>query len=166
MKDISRGSLGWPGEEAQILESTWEAKPMNREEFERNYLGHEVRPMKPSAEFEEAGLAGFIEIPQELRPRPFSKDKGACAYCTREVMRRRENEANHVHLDWAYGRLRSAATGLCAQVRQLIADSQGVFGLHRNGDGAPWEELLDGGHYESWLDQLSYLEAMLKELRK
>lgn len=37
----------------------------------------------------------------------------------------------------------------------LIADSHGVAGLHLNGDVAPWDELLRGGHYEDWLAPLS-----------
>jgi hypothetical protein len=34
---------------------------------------------------------------------------------------------------------------------QLIEDSEGVAGLHHNGDVAPWESLLEGGEYEAWL---------------
>lgn len=33
----------------------------------------------------------------------------------------------------------------------LIAESQGVAGLHLNGDVAPWSDLLPGGHFEAWL---------------
>jgi hypothetical protein len=34
---------------------------------------------------------------------------------------------------------------------ELIAASNGVAGLHLNGDIAPWEELCRGGRYEEWL---------------
>jgi len=33
----------------------------------------------------------------------------------------------------------------------LINNSHGVYGLHRNGDPSPWEELRQGGRYEEWL---------------
>ena len=38
-----------------------------------------------------------------------------------------------------------------AAVSALIADSSGVYGLHLNGDPAPWDELLSGGRFEEWL---------------
>lgn len=36
-------------------------------------------------------------------------------------------------------------------VRNLMNDSSGVYGLHLNGDPAPWEELEQGGQFEQWL---------------
>jgi len=36
-------------------------------------------------------------------------------------------------------------------VDALISDSEGVAGLHLNGDVAPWEELRTGGRFEEWL---------------
>jgi len=45
-------------------------------------------------------------------------------------------------------------------VSNLIADSQGVSGLHMNGDVATWDELRTGGSFEEWLapfdDAVSY----------
>lgn len=38
-----------------------------------------------------------------------------------------------------------------ASVEWLIGDSQGVIGLHLNGDSAPWASLRTGGHFETWL---------------
>lgn len=40
-------------------------------------------------------------------------------------------------------------------VRQLIYESQGVTGLHFNGDLAPWDELMPGGEFEHWLSDYS-----------
>lgn len=37
-------------------------------------------------------------------------------------------------------------------VLDLVSDSDGVYGLHRNGDPAPWTELMDGGRFEEWLN--------------
>jgi hypothetical protein len=36
-------------------------------------------------------------------------------------------------------------------VEELIDDSEGVYGLHLNGDGAPWCSLRTGGSFEEWL---------------
>jgi hypothetical protein len=44
-------------------------------------------------------------------------------------------------------------------VRDLIAQSEGVAGLHLNGDLAPWGELLEGGRFEAWLLPLSECDS-------
>lgn len=43
-------------------------------------------------------------------------------------------------------------------VTTLISDSQGVYGLHLNGDPAPWLELIEGGRFEEWLVEFSQAE--------
>lgn len=53
--------------------------------------------------------------------------------------------------------------GLTA-IAQLISESYGVAGLHRNGDVAPWEELRTGGRFEDWL--LDFDNALTKEKTK
>lgn len=40
-------------------------------------------------------------------------------------------------------------------VQDLIEHSKGVAGLHMNGDIAPWQELLEGGSCEDWLEDFS-----------
>ena len=40
---------------------------------------------------------------------------------------------------------------LHTDVEALIADSEGVYGLHHNGDPAPWSELIEGGAHEDWI---------------
>ena len=48
----------------------------------------------------------------------------------------------------------------------LIASSDGVAGLHMNGDLAPWGELTEGGRFEEWLLPLSKTPAAsLAEVR-
>jgi hypothetical protein len=34
--------------------------------------------------------------------------------------------------------------------KDLVAESGGVYGLHQNGDPAPWSELCRGGRFEDW----------------
>lgn len=36
-------------------------------------------------------------------------------------------------------------------VSDLIEESQGIIGLHHNGDIVFWHELRTGGRYEEWL---------------
>lgn len=53
-----------------------------------------------------------------------------------------------------------AADALARSIEGLIDESQGVYGLHLNGDVAPWSDLTEGGRYEEWLNALSaYREA-------
>ncbi len=40
-------------------------------------------------------------------------------------------------------------------VRQLVHESEGVSGLHFNGELAPWDELLAGGEFDHWLSDYS-----------
>ena len=48
-------------------------------------------------------------------------------------------------------------------VEALIDESEGVYGLHLNGDLAPWDELLAGGRYEDWLYDLSKALELYRE---
>ncbi len=42
----------------------------------------------------------------------------------------------------------------------LIGNSHGVYGLHLNGDLSPWDELLEGDQYESWLRSLDNFKPL------
>ena len=44
-------------------------------------------------------------------------------------------------------------------IRALIDDSEGVAGLHLNGDLAPWSELQSGGRFEEWLQPFNDAES-------
>ena len=54
------------------------------------------------------------------------------------------------------------AAGIAA-VRDLIDESKGVTGLHRNGDDAPWGDLLRWGWLEGWLLAFSDAETAIAE---
>jgi hypothetical protein len=56
-------------------------------------------------------------------------------------------QANLWYVCW---KLERARKGLKA-VKDLIEESDGVAGLHLNGEVAPWDSLRSGGHYESWM---------------
>lgn len=57
--------------------------------------------------------------------------------------------------------LRDASTKVLEDLDALIAESQGVAGLHKNGDLAPWSELVAGGKYSGWLGSLEDLRKAL-----
>jgi hypothetical protein len=68
----------------------------------------------------------------------------ACPECLREL--REENKI--------------LKTGIKA-VRDLMDSSQGVAGLHLNGDVAPWEEISEGGQFEEHLLAFNEAEKLL-----
>lgn len=45
-------------------------------------------------------------------------------------------------------------------VRSLINESEGVIGLHLNGDIATWNELENGGYMEEWLINFNEAEKI------
>ena len=49
-------------------------------------------------------------------------------------------------------------------VGALINDSQGVTGLHLNGDVATWDELTLGGRNEDWLRNFGIAELHIETL--
>ena len=51
----------------------------------------------------------------------------------------------------------------CESVFDLINNSRGIAGLHLNGDDAPWDELLRGGRFETWLIKLSEFEEVTEK---
>ena len=62
--------------------------------------------------------------------------------------------------------IRAALERLLSDIQALSDSSQGIVGLHRNGDPAPWNELLEGGSYSSWLgDAIADARAALAEER-
>lgn len=57
--------------------------------------------------------------------------------------------------------LRKSGRAVLEDMQALIGDSEGVAGLHLNGDIAPWDTLLTGGEYEQWLMSLDEFETAL-----
>ncbi len=52
--------------------------------------------------------------------------------------------------------LLEALQRLVHDVDDLIGNSEGVYGLHQNGDPSPWLELAEGGRFEAWLGEALY----------
>ncbi len=52
--------------------------------------------------------------------------------------------------------------GLLSDVDGLMGESNGVYGLHLNGDASPWSELEEGGRFER-LSHMSSARAAIAE---
>lgn len=65
------------------------------------------------------------------------------------------------HVEAQAAEIERLRAGLRA-VSDLIDESHGVAGLHRNGAVAPWGDLRTGGRYEEWL---ASFDDALKEQR-
>lgn len=79
------------------------------------------------------------------------------SFCRTE--RYEEAQAN-ARLIAAAPALLEALKGLLADIESLMGESDGVAGLHLNGDVAPWSELDEGGRFER-LSSLSAARAAL-----
>jgi hypothetical protein len=58
-------------------------------------------------------------------------------------------------------RLIIAAKSLVSDIEDLARDSEGVAGLHLNGDVTTWSSLMAGGAYQDWLNSVSILSETL-----
>ncbi|HHQ4697433.1 TPA: hypothetical protein ACSP2Q_000075 [Aeromonas veronii] len=61
--------------------------------------------------------------------------------------------------------LKVALESLVGDIDALIKESGGVYGLHQNGDPAPWGELVAGGRHETWLLSLSDAAELIAKLK-
>jgi len=60
--------------------------------------------------------------------------------------------------------LAKAAITALHDIDDLVANSEGVSGLHLNGDIAPWSEIMDGGAYGAWLQSVERLCEAIRAL--
>lgn len=51
-------------------------------------------------------------------------------------------------------------------VNDLIAESEGVYGLHLNGDYSPWSEIEEGGRFETWLLPIADATRLIAKLKE
>lgn len=59
--------------------------------------------------------------------------------------------------------LTGLALSLVQDIDELIGSSEGVAGLHMNGDVAPWSSLTEGGEFGAWLGSFDRLRDALDE---
>lgn len=77
-----------------------------------------------------------------------------------------EQAVNDAHGKWTalvaeVERLRGHITAMLKDFDALVADSEGVYGFHRNGDPAPWSELTEGGRFEEWTLAFEFARSAL-----
>lgn len=58
-------------------------------------------------------------------------------------------------------RLIDAASIVLHDIDALVSNSEGVAGLHMNGEVADWQSLMAGGSFGSWLESVEDLRAAL-----
>ncbi|MCZ0752545.1 hypothetical protein [Aeromonas enteropelogenes] len=61
--------------------------------------------------------------------------------------------------------LLAALEKLSGDVEALMKESGGVYGLHQNGEPAPWGELVAGGRHEEWLLSLSDAGELIAKIK-
>ncbi|WP_434430301.1 hypothetical protein [Aeromonas veronii] len=61
--------------------------------------------------------------------------------------------------------LLAALEKLSGDVEALMKESGGVYGLHQNGEPAPWGELVVGGRHETWLLSLTDAVELIAKLK-
>ena len=98
-------------------------------------------------------VAGLKALDDEHLRSPFNACslKSRCIQTADALDRQRDGHAE------LQERLAAMEKGLKA-VDALICESQGIYGLHLNGDVSPWGELLPPGRFSEWLDD--YAEAI------
>jgi hypothetical protein len=55
----------------------------------------------------------------------------------------------------------SAAVRVLQDIDDLVGQSEGVAGLHLNGEMAEWDSLLSGGKFGAWLESIEDLRAAI-----
>ena len=76
-----------------------------------------------------------------------------------DEIRNRDAEINRLRARTA--KLVESVGKLVDDLEDLIGESEGVAGLHLNGDLAPWESLLPGGAFEDWLGSITPVKDAL-----
>lgn len=61
----------------------------------------------------------------------------------------------------SYDEVVNALRALRKDIDDLVNQSQGVAGLHMNGDVAEWDSLLPGGTFGAWLASVEDADAVL-----
>lgn len=59
----------------------------------------------------------------------------------------------------------ASAKRVLHDIDDLVANSEGVVGLHMNGEVADWESIMAGGSFGAWLESVEDLRAALLEVK-
>lgn len=84
------------------------------------------------------------------------------AGCAERSPAEKATAESNARLIAAAPRLLQACRGLVSAVNLLISESDGVAGLHLNGEIAEWNQLTAGGRFEEWLLPLEDATAAIQ----
>ena len=60
----------------------------------------------------------------------------------------------------------AASKRVLHDIDDLVANSEGVSGLHMNGEVADWQSIMSGGSFGAWLESVEILRAALPEVKE
>jgi hypothetical protein len=123
----------WFDETGNVIKDWTTTRKSELKAMVANSGAHNIRALDIRKPFESCKIHG-----------PGQPNAWACPECLREL--REENKI--------------LKTGIKA-VRDLMDSSEGVAGLHLNGDVAPWEEISEGGRFEEHLLAFNEAEKLL-----
>lgn len=64
-----------------------------------------------------------------------------------------------------YFNVYEALEDMLDELESLMDESEGVTGLHQNGDVAPWSELLENGRFP-WIGSFDRAKKVIKEIKR
>ena len=101
-------------------------------------------------------LSAAMELP-EVRAMVGALER-ECALTQAQVDRMLVNSTK---MDANITTLTEAAARVLHDIDDIVANSEGVAGLHMNGEVAEWHSLMSGGSFEAWLRSVEVLRAAL-----
>lgn len=139
------------------------AKAASQADYERRILAtlestDAVPVINAMFETSENGITGtrFVDV-----KRVEHEDDGSLTVVI-DYWPRPASAAGSVHPTSSEARLREVLANLVQEIDDLVSESEGVAGLHLNGDVAEWSDLLPGGLYER-LTSLDDARAALEQ---
>ena len=122
------------------------------------YVAAEVAKARAEdAEMLAESRAYALALQEELRVRT-AKLERECALTQAQVDRMLVNSTK---MDANITTLTEAAARVLHDIDDIVANSEGVAGLHMNGEVAEWHSLMSGGSFEAWLRSVEVLRAAL-----
>jgi len=103
-------------------------------------------------------MRGFTSVIADIRGPQDNTNRASDA---RRIASVPSMEAEIERLTARVAELEEAGGRVLHDIDDLATHSEGVAGLHQNGDIAPWDSLFAGGNFEAWLMSIETLRAAL-----
>ena len=149
---IADREAGTPGE--------WVSQ--SRPNFGNGYIYTSVLPVTPDpASMDHLLMMGGEYHVCRMTHTPMPEKARKFAVDARRIARVPVFEAEIIRLTARVAELEGAGNHVLHDIDDLAGNSEGVAGLHQNGDVAPWDSLFAGGSFEAWLASVETLRAAL-----